>query len=98
MGKWTLIKGQHLKESAKGTLVHTLSVLRHCHWMVKVVVGIIPRFRLTEEALSSMLADVAFSHGAAYIDVEAPTFGRRRVCQRDAGGARRPTRQGEKWR
>ena len=39
--------------------------------MVKVVVGVIPRFRLTDEALSSMLADVAFSHGAAFIDVEA---------------------------
>ena len=67
----TLIKGQHLKESAKGAKPDALSVLRHCHWMVKVVVDVISRFRLTDEALSSMLADMAFSHGAAYIDVEA---------------------------
>ena len=41
------------------------------------MVGVIPRFRPTDEALaefrtlSSMLADVAFSRGAAFIDVEA---------------------------
>ena len=76
-GKVTLSKGDHLKESAKGAVADALSVLCHCPWMVKVVVSVIPRFRLTAEALaefrtlSSMLADVAFSHGAAFIDVEA---------------------------
>ena len=70
-GEEGLRRGQNLKESAKGALADALSVLRHCHWMVKVVVGVIPRFRLTDEALSSMLADMAFSHGAAFIDVVA---------------------------
>ena len=50
-------------------MADALSVLRHCPWMVKVVVGVIPRVRLADEALaefralSSMLADVALSHG-----------------------------------
>ena len=37
-------------------MANALSVLRHCPWMTKVVLGVIPRFRLTDVALAEFRA------------------------------------------
>ena len=65
------------KEACATAISHCLTIVAHCPWMAVVVMGVVPRLRMTEEALaeiralSQMLADVSHKHGVAFIDVEA---------------------------
>ena len=65
------------KKACARAISHCLTIVVHCPWMAVVVMGVVPRFRMTEEAqaeiraLTQMLADVSLKHGVEFSDVEA---------------------------